>query len=103
MVVGPQKSDAGTKKNDRHFEVDSTLARLYNDGMMKPAHEQLSAFIDDNMIATGKLARQLGVTRGYLWSIRTGRTAPGRKLARRLADLCNIPMRAWDDDELADD
>lgn len=61
---------------------------------MEAAHKQ---FAERVKLFGGDIAvaKQLGVSRGMVWMLRTGARTPGMKLGRKIEDVLAIPMRAW--------
>jgi transcriptional regulator with XRE-family HTH domain len=61
-------------------------------------YPDLQSYLDDFTAAGGlqsEFAARMGMSEGYLSDIKQRRVRPGFKLAKRLADECNIPLESF--------
>jgi DNA-binding transcriptional regulator YdaS (Cro superfamily) len=57
--------------------------------------EKLNAWLEENKASD--LAERLGVTKGYIWQLRKGRTSISLRRAFQIEDATNgaVPARSW--------
>ena len=64
---------------------------------MPTAPMRLATFRQATPITRVALAKQLGCSRSYLWSLERGARLPGRRLALAIESLTGIEVSAWDE------
>jgi len=59
--------------------------------------EPLKQYLADNDLKKAVFARRVGMSRGFLGDLLTGRRTPGLGLAKRISDATNgaVPMSVW--------